>query len=651
MNVYRLGNEPPVRLAAAELAKYLKAMTGRALQVRPAGAYDLKKKGIWVGPAGALADAVVLPQAVENARAGEDAIFVLAEPGHVIVTGANPRSVLFAAYRYLEELGCRWLRPGRNGERVPRARGALSRKLALMEVPSARHRCICIEGSVSREHVRDTIDYAAKRGFNAYFLQFRTSYTFFDRWYGNESKRGGEVTHITDHQAQQLRDAAKREALKRGMMLHVVGHGWTCEPFGIPGTEWAEYGGQVPASAKKHFAKVNGKRELWGGVPLNTNLCYSDPKVRTIMARAVAEYAETHPDEDVIHVWLADGVNNNCQCKGCRKARPSDFYVQILNEIDERLARKGLATRIVFLAYVDLLWAPQKQRIGNPDRFILMFAPITRSYAQSFLDKGDDAKPKIPPFHRNKLKFPSSPGVNLKMLGEWRKVFAGECVDFDYHLMWAHHYDLGQMAMARVLHKDVRDLRKLGMDGFISCQNQRASFPTGIWMHLMGKTLWDARTPFSPTVDDYLADVFGPGGRAVREYLSGLSRLFAPPVLRGEKKGEAARKRAIRSLRRVEAHVEGFTREIVNGCDSPDLTTAAAWGLLKEHAWFATACADILARSLAKDPTAAERFRDFEARVNRRLPRIHHVCDTRLARDILKRVMWQAGIEFETSDR
>ena len=25
---------------------------------------------------------------------------------------------------------------------------------------------------------------------------------------------------------------------KRGMLHHAVGHGWTCEPFGIPGLEW-----------------------------------------------------------------------------------------------------------------------------------------------------------------------------------------------------------------------------------------------------------------------------------------------------------------------------------------------------------------------------------------------------------------------------
>ena len=36
------------------------------------------------------------------------------------IAGSNPRSVLLGVYRFLEEAGCRWLRPGTDGDYVPK---------------------------------------------------------------------------------------------------------------------------------------------------------------------------------------------------------------------------------------------------------------------------------------------------------------------------------------------------------------------------------------------------------------------------------------------------------------------------------------------------------------------------------------------------
>ena len=109
-----------------------------------------------------------------------------------------------------------------------------------------------------------------------------------------------------------------------------------------------------------------------------------------------------------MHFWLADGSNNHCECELCRDTRPSDFYVQMLNELDEMLTARGLKTRIVFLIYVDLLWPPEQEKIANPDRFILMFAPITRTYSEP--SRWTGTLPELPPFERNKLDVPEQRG-------------------------------------------------------------------------------------------------------------------------------------------------------------------------------------------------------------------------------------------------
>jgi len=233
-----------------------------------------------------------------------------------------------------------------------------------------------------------------------------------------------------------------------------------------------------------------------------------------------------------MHFWLADGSNNHCECELCRDTRPADFYVQMLNELDEKLTAKGLDTRIVFLIYVDLLWPPQKQKIANPDRFILMFAPITRTYSEPFAT--DTPIPEPPPFTRNKLTFPRNVAENIGLLAAWQKGFAGDSFDFDYHMMWDHFRDPGFIPIAKILSKDIRGLRDIGINGFVSCQLQRSFFPTGLPMTVMGRTLWNRDIAYDDVAADYFASAFGPEGKLAKDYLESISYLFDPPYLRGE---------------------------------------------------------------------------------------------------------------------
>ncbi|MFQ7078183.1 MAG: hypothetical protein ACLRSW_09750 [Christensenellaceae bacterium] len=57
--------------------------------------------------------------------------------------------------------------------------------------------------------------------------------------------------------------------------------------------------------------------------------------------------------------------------------------MMILNEIDE-LDRIRSRREDSFLVYMELYWAPLTEQIRNPDRFLLMFAPIFRSYTLPF---------------------------------------------------------------------------------------------------------------------------------------------------------------------------------------------------------------------------------------------------------------------------
>ena len=97
------------------------------------------------------------------------------------IRGSNNRSVLLGAYRYLKELGFAFLRPDREGERIPASVGPHT--VNIREEASSRYRGICIEGAVSFENIMRFVTWLPKAGFNTYFTQFKIPYEFFKTWY------------------------------------------------------------------------------------------------------------------------------------------------------------------------------------------------------------------------------------------------------------------------------------------------------------------------------------------------------------------------------------------------------------------------------------------------------------------------------------
>ncbi len=575
ISVQTLHTAPAIEFAAAELSRCL-GLAGQGGQFR----------------LGLFAD---VPEFAAP-ETGGDAFAVETTGDGGVLVGSNPRSVLFAVYAYLRELGFAWVRPGPDGEVVPQL--ATLPAVSLRERASYRHRGVCIEGAISLENALDTIDWMPKLGYNAYFIQFRDAFTFFDRWYRHLGNPTLAKEPFTTEDAAEFTKRMREEIKKRGLDLHMVGHGWTCEPFGIPGPGWYQHEGDIPERARNLLAEVKGKRELWGGIALNTNLCYGNPEARAIIADAIAEWAEENRDVDIIHFWLADGSNNNCECPLCRDTRPADFYVQMLNEVDAKLSARGLDTRIVFLVYVDLLWPPVKEtELANPDRFILMFAPITRSYSQPFAASAGPP-PELPPYTRNQLAFPREPAANLAFLKAWQKLFPCEGFDFDYHFMWDHHRDAGQYAMAEVLHQDAKRLRDIGLDGFVSCQNQRVFFPTGLGMTALGRTLWNRDLEFGNIAADYFAAAFGEGAAAARAYLATVSELIDPRLIRGEA-SDALKQAAAFQLARVPTLVAEFASHVAKGMKDSSPARATSWRLLERHGHFARLLAAALAAKLA----------------------------------------------------
>ena len=465
-------------------------------------------------------------------RNGNDAFRIDMTQSGGSITGSNARSVLLGVYDYLHHLGCRFLTPVKETEVIPRI---TTEKLPAHyeKHASFKHRGICIEGANSVENILDFIDWLPKVGYNSFFLQFKVPYIFLSRWYHHDENPLKDAEPYTIADAIVHMTQLEQEISKRSLLLHKFGHGWTGEVLGSDTVgSWNAVKTQVSPERLSMAAQVDGKRGFYMGIPANTNLCFSNPETTDTFADLVLSYARKNPSVDYLHIWLADEYNNICECEDCCKTTISDQYVALLNEIDRRLTEEGLPTRLVFLLYQELLWPAVRERLRNPNRFLLMFAPISRTFERSY-DLGD-VSDSIPDFVRNQIVLPTKLSENLAFLKAWQTQFSGEGFVYDYPLGRAHYGDFGYVHISRIIGQDIKKLRQMGLDGYISCQELRASSPNMLPNYVMGNLLFQEDANVEAVIQEYFDAAYPEQPELAKNYLEQLSRLSSCDYLNGK---------------------------------------------------------------------------------------------------------------------
>ena len=280
--IYKITANPVVDYAAEELKKYLRMMMPRCGEIEIAYA----------------------PQATDGFRLGLMADFGLdtSEAADIelddilhmetdcrggIIAGSNARSVLLAVYKYLTLNGCRWLFPGVDGEFIPIRE---IQPVQYHKMADCRYRGQCNEGAESQQAMLETIEFTPKVGMNVYMLEFDNPKVYYAYYYNhrfNETHR--EPEPVADETVLQWKRACEVEIAKRGLQFHDMGHGWTAEPFGLNSINgWAkDETFVVPEEIRQYLALIDGKRDLFKGVALNTNFCMSNPEARAIVQGCV----------------------------------------------------------------------------------------------------------------------------------------------------------------------------------------------------------------------------------------------------------------------------------------------------------------------------------------------------------------------------
>ncbi len=606
LKIYKIDLSPVIDFAAEELKKYLRMMMPMDGEITIEYKPDAKE-GFRLG----LMQTLGLDCSDAENTELDDILYMDTDENGGIIAGDNPRSVLLSVYEYLRKNGCRFLFPGIDGELIPMKKIT---PVKYRHKPSMRYRGQVNESATSHRAMLETIDFGPKVGQNCYMIQFLIPSEYYNQYYGRFYNKLHAPAHLREENVLQYRRACEAEIAKRGLQFHDAGHGFTIEPFGISSNAFdRREESRYPADQIAHLALTNGKRGFAGGYPLNTNFCMSSPVARKKAVDFVIDYARRGSNVDYLHIWLADGRNNHCECEECQKRTASDWYILWLNEIDAEMTRQGLSTRIVFIAYSDLIHSPEEERIQNPDRFIFMLAPITRSYTKTLPFPVEEAK--TVPYQRNKTVAPKTLSEFLAYSRDWRRGFAGEAFVFEYYFWMPQYYDPSSLALTERIIEDTHLYKSEGMRGILEDGSQRSYFPTGFPFYAYSRILFDTSLTYEEICEEYFSAAFGEDWRDFYTYLEGIREIFDQRYLAGElsanaEVGKHYNPEMAEKFANAEAVFEKGEAAVQAHYNMPMRVQTLSVRLIERHIIYCRMLAKALAlKAVAKDEAAREAFR------------------------------------------
>ena len=600
--INKITSDHVVDFAAEELKKYLRMMMPRCGEISINYAPDAKD-GFRLG----LMSDFGLDTSESDDVTLDDILHIDTDCDGGIIAGSNPRSVLLAVYRYLTINGCRWLFPGIDGEFIP-IKNIEPTKYHKMA--DCRYRGQCNEGAEAQHLMVELIDFTPKIGMNIFMIEFDNPKVYYDRYYNHRHNvENREPEPVATETVLQWKRQCEVEMSKRGLQFHDMGHGWTAESFDIDTSSgWFPNKESAADEAIQYMAMLNGKRQLFGGVALNTNFCMSNPVARAKVVKKISDYSELATNVDYLHVWLADGENNHCECDECRKKTPSDWYVMLMNELDEELTRRKLTTRIVFICYVDTTWAPKTVFIKNPDRFSLLIAAISRDYAIPVTPNLDTSRVKLAEFELNKLTLPKTVDEYIAHGRMWQESCKVQSFVYEYHYWWPQYRDLGLFSVTKLIHDDIKGYKSNGCNGIVEDGSQRSFFPNGFSLYVYGSTLFDTGVDFEELKQDYFSHAYGEDYKEVISFFDKLGEAvdYNYLIQQHTETGCFYKPEMVSKIEKVAKIVDDFTPFVKAHMNMPYRSQTVSYKILLRYLIYCKYVSRLLALKAAGDELTAK---------------------------------------------
>ncbi len=278
------------QVVAAELADYLGRISGAQFTVQPGdGSCGIVLGSLAEFPDPALAKALE----IRNTFDGREAFIIRSERQRLRLIGATDLGASHAAFRLLEELGCRWFFPAPEWTVIP-----------------------------AEKNLRVSLDVAERPRILARRI-----------WYGYGAFH--DKGHPRGGSAQQDYEAWARHNLMASSFRVYAGHAWQA----IIADNKTAF-----AAHPEYLALVKGQR---GG----EQLCVSNPDVRRLAAGWALRFFEKYPDREMVSMECSDG-DGQCECADCAKlGSVSDRVFSLVNSVARAVAEQHPGKMVGCLAY------------------------------------------------------------------------------------------------------------------------------------------------------------------------------------------------------------------------------------------------------------------------------------------------------------
>lgn len=469
---------PAERLAAVELARYLGAISGATFEA----AHEVRPRSIVVCEQKSLA--TLDPEAaVPSLPPDGFAIFSRDENIHLV--GADARGVLHAVYRFLEELGCRWLAPAYefydgSHEMVPSESRLtyLSKTSVMVESPALPYRKLYVEEGRSHTtaNLLQLIEWMPKLGFNV--LVFPTDYQ-------------GENRVKWDD----WREALTPELQRRGIVIEVGGHGY--QNFLNADME----NGRLFETHPEWFGMEEGKRTA----RRKRVFCTSNDDAVAYLQRHVLVYLRERPEIEIFDFWPPDGARW-CECPACAAlGGVPERHARLVAQMGAKLAEELPRVRLECIAYGHYREPPEAISFG--DDVLVDFCPIAQVFEYQIYE---DASPTNVTY-RTSLK-------------AWLDRFGGDISVYSYYRKYA--WRSLPVLLPHYMQRDLAWYREQGVRG-ISIYGEPGDWGTYEVNHyILGRLAWEPGLDVSRELERYLLARYGSASEVAAAAVEKLERVI-----------------------------------------------------------------------------------------------------------------------------